>query len=144
MKTSLAQCFSISVLAFCANAQAQINSGSTGSDGAFSPTTNIVIDMADHPTGIYNYTSVNVPSGVAVTFIPNPANTPVVWLVQSSAIINGSVDVSGELGSGSSGIGGRGGPGGYRGGKGGTGQNPATGGSGPGGGFAGGEGIGRG
>ena len=39
---------------------AQVNSGSNGSDGAFNPTTNIVINMADHPTGIYQYTSVNI------------------------------------------------------------------------------------
>ena len=32
---------------------AQVNSGSNGSDGAFNPTTNIVINMADHPNGIY-------------------------------------------------------------------------------------------
>ena len=40
---------------------AQVNSGSTGSDGALdfsaiTNTTNIVIDMHDHATGIYNYT----------------------------------------------------------------------------------------
>ena len=64
-----------------AAAQAQVNSGSNGSDGAFNPTTNTVINMADHPDGIYHYTSVNISNGVTVTFIPNANNTPVVWLV---------------------------------------------------------------
>ena len=47
------------LLAFflCLSARAQVNSGSTGADGAFNPTTNTVINMADHPTGIYHYTS---------------------------------------------------------------------------------------
>ena len=76
----------------------QVNSGSNGSDGAFNPTANVVIDMADHPDGIYQYTSVNIPAGVTVTFIPNAGNKPVVWLVQGSCVINsgGRVDVSRE------------------------------------------------
>ena len=69
--------------------------------------------MADHPDGIYHYTSVNIPAGVNVSFIPNAANKPVVWLVQGDCVLSGTVDVSGqnlnELG------GGKGGPGGgYR------------------------------
>ena len=72
----------MAVLLACWGAHAQVNSGSNGSDGAFNPTTNTVINMADHPDGIYHYTSVNIPSGVTVTFIPNANNTPVVWLVQ--------------------------------------------------------------
>ncbi len=38
--------------------QAQVYSGSNGSDGAFNPTANVTIDMANHPNGIYQYTSV--------------------------------------------------------------------------------------
>ena len=112
-------------------AQAQVNSGSNGSDGAFNPTTNTVINMADHPDGIYHYTSVNISNGVLVTFIPNANNTPVVWLVQSNCFITGTVDVSGQPPSGSAG--GLGGPGGYRGGIGGV---SPTAGQGPGGGLA--------
>lgn len=108
---------------------AQVNSGSNGSDGAFNPTTNTVIDMADHPTGIYQYTSVNITNGVTVTFIPNANNTPVTWLVQSNVVINGTVDVSGQSATNS--IGGLGGPGGWAGGSGGS--NPIPG-QGPGGG----------
>ena len=79
--------------------QAQINSGSDGHDGVLNPTSNLVIDMHDHPDGIYHYVSVNIPQGVTVTFIPNAANTPVVWLVQESCAITGTVDVSGQVGT---------------------------------------------
>ena len=92
-------------------ASAQVNSGSNGSDGAFNPTQNVTINMADHPTGIYQYTSVNIPAGVTVTFTPNANNTPVVWLVQGSCTITGTVNVSGKSSiGGASAIGG---PGGY-------------------------------
>ena len=107
----------------CASAHAQVNTGSNGSDGAldFSSinyTTNIVINMADHPNGIYQYTSVNIPTNVTVTFIPNANNSPVTWLVQNNVVINGTVDVSGQVGQ-HSGPGGQGGPGGWHGGNGG-------------------------
>ena len=95
---------------------AQVNSGSNGSDGAFNPTQNVTINMADHPTGIYQYTSVNIPQGVTVSFTPNANNTPVVWLVQGDCTIGGLVDVSGQLPSYRSPAGAIGGPGGYRGG----------------------------
>ena len=109
-----------------AGASAQVNSGSNGSDGAFNPATSTVINMADHPNGIYQYTSVTISNGVTVTFIPNANNSPVTWLVQENCEIDGTVDVSGQ----SPGIGG---PGGYSGGM--TGSNP-TAGQGPGGGPA--------
>jgi hypothetical protein len=105
------------------NANAQVNSGSNGSDGAFNPATNTVINIADHPNGIYQYTSVNIPSDVNVTFIPNANNTPVVWLVQSNVVINGIVDVSGKSASGVVDPG-QGGPGGSDGGSGGQGAAP--------------------
>jgi len=110
-----------------------VNSGSDGSDGAFNPAfLNITINMADHPSGIYQYTSVTIASGVTVSFIPNANNTPVYWLVQSNVVINGTVDVSGQNATfGTSGSGGMGGPNGYRGGNGGPngslGQGPGGG-----------------
>ena len=122
----------IAALGLCVSAGAQVNSGSNGSDGAFNPTTDIVINMTDHPNGIYQYTSVHISNGVTVTFIPNANNTPVVWLVQSNVVINGAVYVNGQSGIVSAG--GVGGPGGYRGGNPGS---TATPGQGPGGGGAG-------
>ena len=110
---------------------AQVNTGSNGSDGPFNPTaTNTVINMADHPDGIYQYTSVNIPTNVTVTLTPNANNTPVVWLVQSDCVISGTVDLSGK--SANSGVGAAGGPGGYPGGGGGS--QPSVG-QGPGGGM---------
>ena len=114
----------------CAGAQAQVNSGSNGSDGVFNPTMSTVINMAAHPNGIYQYTSVNISNGVTVTFIPNAANSPVTWLVQSNVVINGKVDVSGQRCYNTD-QGATGGPGGYAGGQGGQ---FATAGQGPGGG----------
>ncbi len=108
---------------------AQVNSGSNGSDGALNPTANLVIDMADHPDGIYHYTSVNIPAGVTLSFIPNAGNKPVVWLVQGDCVIDGTVDVSGK--NAGDGAGGSGGPGGWKGGN--SSNNPSSG-QGPGGG----------
>jgi hypothetical protein len=122
-----------------ANANAQVNSGSNGSDGAFNPTANIVINMADHPNGIYQYSSVNIPNGVTVTFIPNANNSPVTWLVQNGVTINGAVNVSGQNANGATG--GTGGPGGWNGGIY-AGQGQATSGQGPGGGVAGSNNVG--
>jgi uncharacterized membrane protein YgcG len=97
----------------------QVNSGSDGSDGAFNPTMSTNIDMTSRSSGVYQYTSVNIPYGVMVAFTPNANNTPVVWLVLSNCVINGSVNVSGLPGTSDGG--GVGGPGGYRGGGGGGG-----------------------
>src|ERR1019366_3907662 len=104
-----------------AGASAQVNSGSNGSDGAFNPTTNTVINMANHPNGIYQYTSVNIPTNVTVTFIPNANNSPVTWLVQGSCVISGTVDVSGQCDNGL--VPGQGGSGGGAGGYGGQGTS---------------------
>ncbi len=94
MKTSFLPCALIALLAL--PSYAQVNSGSDGHDGALNPTANLVIDMADHPDGIYHYTSVNIPTGVTVSFIPNSGNKPVVWLVQGAVTIAGTVTVSGS------------------------------------------------
>jgi hypothetical protein len=115
---------------------AQVSSGSNGSDGAFNPATNTVINMADHPNGIYQYTTVNIPSGVTVTFIPNANNSPVTWLVQSNVVINGTVDVSGQTANSAIGV--AGGPGGWAGGNGGSADSS---GQGPGGGSGGASGT---
>jgi len=114
--------------------RAQVNSGSNGSDGAFNPTTNTIVNMADHPSGIYQYTTVNIPSGVTVTFLANANNTPVVWLVQEACVISGTIDISGKTVDWDSSVAGIGGPGGFRGGGGVNGTSSATDGQGPGGG----------
>lgn len=98
-----------------AHAADPFDSGSDGSDGVLAPTENITIDMADHPDGIYQYESVNIPAGVTVSFLPNADNTPLTWLVQGDVVIDGTVNLDG--GNASAGPGGLPGPGGYRGGN---------------------------
>lgn len=102
-------------------------SGSTGADGALNPTVNTQIQLPAN--GVLNYTTVNIPAGVTVTFAKNTTNTPVVILVGGDATIAGTIEVSGTPGAatgaagdgsiGDDGTPGRGGPGGYDGGQGG-------------------------
>src|SRR6266852_8610157 len=103
------------------------NSGSTGADGAFSPTVNTTVALP--PSGSFNYTSVNIPVGVTVKFLKNTTNTPIVILATGDVAIAGTLDVSGGsspgVGSGGNGVTGDdgapglGGPGGFDGGRGG-------------------------
>jgi len=110
-----------------ASAQAAVNSGSTGADGALNPTvpTQIVVPES----GILNYTTVNIPAGVTVTFKKNTANTPVFILATGDVTIAGTIDIRGSDAKstgtygdgvlGDDGIPGVGGPGGFDGGRGG-------------------------
>lgn len=110
-----------------ASAQAAFNSGSTGADGALNPTVNTEIQLPE--SGILNYTTVNIPSGVTVKFKKNTANTPVFILASGNVTIAGTIDIRGTdaTGTGTYGDGalgddsipGVGGPGGYDGGRGG-------------------------
>ena len=70
------------------------NSGSTGADGALNPA--VSVEIALPPNGVLNYTSVNIPNGVTVTFKRNATNTPVVMLVQGNVTIAGVIDVIGK------------------------------------------------
>lgn len=123
---------------------AGFNSGSTGADGAFNPSVDITVPLP--PSGILNYTTVNIPAGVTVRFGRNATNTPVILLATGDVIIAGTLDVSGgdSLTSdvnlpGDRSIPGLGGPGGFDGGRGGLAQSSRRGGNGlgPGGGRAG-------
>lgn len=101
------------------------SSGSTGADGAFAPTANTTVTLpAD---GVLNYTRVNIPSGVTVTFAKNAANTPVTMLVTGDVTIAGTLNLNGATGIGGFSLpgpvvnlGGVGGPGGFPGGQGGA------------------------
>lgn len=98
-------------------------SGSTGADGDFSPTTDIALQVP--PSGIFNFTDVNIPSGVTVTFAKNAANSPVVMLATGNVVVAGTIDISGKSATDTSYTrisypeAGAGGPGGYSGGRGG-------------------------
>lgn len=135
-------------LALCGPAAVwPFSSGSSGADGALAPTVNTEVVLP--PSGVLNYTSINIPTGVTVTFRKNAANTPVVLLVAGDATIAGTLNLSGKASAavgaggtgnvGDDGVPGEGGPGGFSGGRGGgTGSGPAAtsggGGLGPGGG----------
>jgi hypothetical protein len=99
-----------------ATAQSNFSSGSTGADGAFAPTSSQTITVP--ASGVFNYTTVSIPTGVTITYLRNSANTPLTILATSDVNIIGSLVLDGQQGSGS-GFGGLGGPGGFTGGGGG-------------------------
>ncbi len=128
----------LSALAF-SPARAQNNnfeSGSTGADGAFSPASSQTIQVPE--SGIFNYTTVNIPSGVTITYTRNSKNTPVTILATGNVTIAGTINIDGKGGN-SNGGGGLGGPGGFNGGAAGFGFDTFNGttGDGPGGGAGG-------
>ncbi|MEW6684165.1 MAG: hypothetical protein AB1451_14800, partial [Nitrospirota bacterium] len=117
-------------------------SGSTGADGVFAPQTSMQVQLPE--SGMLNFTTVNIPSGVTVTFKKNSTNAPVTILATGDVIINGTLDVSGADGasvvdaiSADDTLPGVGGPGGFAGGFGASKSVPGSlggGGLGPGGG----------
>ena len=119
-------------VAFSANFAFAFNSGSTGADGALAPTVNTEIQLP--PSGILNYTTINIPAGVTVKFKKNALNTPVYLLVSGGATIAGIIDIKGQdspavgtAGDGNQaddGLPGIGGPGGFDGGRGGRTTQP--------------------
>ena len=134
--------FSASVLlaalatAFASSAWA-FESGSTGADGAFAPTVNTVVTLP--PSGVLNYTTVNIPVGVTVSFQKNALNTPVYLLASGNVTVAGTIQVSGSTAAAAGTAGGGvladdgnpgvGGPGGFDGGRGGradVAQTPTT------------------
>ena len=68
------------------------DSGSTGVDGAFNPTADIELQLS--PSGIFNFTTVNIPAGVTVTFAKNAQNTPVTLLASGDVNIAGTIDIN--------------------------------------------------
>jgi hypothetical protein len=119
------------------------SSGSTGADGALNPTANVTLSLP--ASGVFNFTTINIPAGVIVRFSRNAANTPATLLASGDVTIAGIIDVSGANGGiasfGTNLVpnGGRGGPGGFDGGSGSNGLIGTAGGSGlgPGGGAGG-------
>jgi hypothetical protein len=129
---------------------AQLNiPAADGSDLDFSPASSVEVDLSNAVPGdaltysnsgvaganrgrgiydsvrwvvVYKYSSVNIPTGVTVTFKNHPSGAPVVWLVQGAVTIAGTVSVNGKpgvVGPGASTLP-EGGPGGFRGGAGST------------------------
>jgi len=143
-------CMAVSLLAPLASqtttaqsTSTSFSSGSTGADGAFAPTASQQVQLPD--SGIFNFTTVTVPAGVAITFKRNAKNTSVTILASGDVSISGLISVDGSDG-GTNGRGplpGPGGPGGFDGGPAGagfsgnlsglTGNGPGAGGGGGGG-----------
>lgn len=96
--------------------QAAFVSGSTGADGAFNPTVSVAVQIPE--SGVLNYGTVTIPTGVTVTFKKNTQNTPVTILATGDVTVNGAIDVSGAAGNYI--IPGAAGPGGFDGGQGGA------------------------
>lgn len=95
-------------------------SGSTGADGPFNPDCapkpcTVTVDLPQN--GVFNFTTVTVPSGVEVRFKPNALNTPVFLLATGNVTINGSINIDGGLST--TAYPSAAGPGGYQGGHGG-------------------------
>lgn len=65
---------------------------SDGSDGAFNPTSSITLDLPED--GIFNFTSINIPTNVTVRFRKNTLDTPVYFLASGSVNIAGVIDIS--------------------------------------------------
>jgi hypothetical protein len=125
------------VLALTVPARAVFDSGSACAVsavapclGAFNPTIGTIVTLP--PDGILNYTTVNIPAGVSVSFTKNAANTPVIIRASGNVSIAGDINVSAQTAptaSGTAGDGvlgddgqpGTGGPGGFNGGSGGLG-----------------------
>jgi len=119
----------ISLLLPVGSAFGAFDSGSTGTT-AFAPQANIEVELP--PDGVLQYTTVNIPAGVTVTFKKNANNTGVTILASGDVTIDGIIDVSGKDANGV--LGGYGGPGGFKGGSGGVTMKNGNRGEGPGGG----------
>jgi hypothetical protein len=110
-------------------AQTTFSSGSTGADGAFAPTTSQTITVPD--SGVFNFTTVNIPSGVTITYLRNAKNTTLTILATGDVQIGGSIVVDGQPGA-TVGFGGFGGPGAFTGGTAGVDNSNGSIGDGPG------------
>src|SRR5690348_5650933 len=103
------------VASLTTHAQGTFVSGSTGADGALNPTESQTLQLTEN--GVFNFTTINIPTNVTIKFSRNAKNTPVVILATGTVSISGTIDVSGL--NGTPVLGGRGGPGGFNGGAGG-------------------------
>ena len=112
------------------------------------PSCVVMAPLREPPNHVYNFTTVTIPTGVRVKFIPNKANTPVFILATGDVTINGNIDLTGEPFSfpDRSRVAPKGGPGGFSGGTGvspGAPSNVGGAGNGPGGGAGGTTNIGQ-
>jgi hypothetical protein len=60
-------------------------------------------DMTEKPDGIWNFTTIDIPSAAEMRFVKNAANTPVVWLATGEVYIGGILRLDGQNASGNDG-----------------------------------------
>lgn len=96
---------------FVIRGNAQFSSGSTGADGALDysnlpANSTVIFDPAKfnsslHPPGlyVYNFTSINIPTGITVILSGQLIKGPVFWLSQGDVLINGIVRAHGQPGA---------------------------------------------
>ena len=99
------------MIAVPASAQT-FTSGSTGADGALDfsnlPAGSVVVfdpkkfNPPLNPAGdnIFNFTTINIPSGITVKLSGRVLNGPVFWLASGDVTVNGKIDLNGENGPG--------------------------------------------
>jgi hypothetical protein len=114
----VAMALALFCVAATAAAQNTFSSGSTGADGAFNPTTTQTISVPE--SGVFNYTTINIPIGVTITYSRSSSNKPLTILASGDVVITGAMNLDGKPGN-ANGSGGFGGPGGLNGGAGGYG-----------------------
>lgn len=91
---------SVALAPLTINAQS-FSSGSTGADGALDlstvscPQTVFGCQLQVPESGIFNFTTVNIPAGATLSFIPNLRNTAVIILAQGAVTIGGTIQISG-------------------------------------------------
>jgi hypothetical protein len=97
MRRTLITVATLLTLTFTVQAQS-FSSGSTGADGALDtsllncPGNSCEVQLPE--SGIFNYTTVNIPGGTTLRFKRNHRNTPVIILAQGNVNIVGTISVS--------------------------------------------------
>jgi hypothetical protein len=85
----------LSLMSLAAKAQG-FNGGSTGADGALDlstcSTSSCLVQVPE--SGVFNYTTVNIPQGKLLLFKSNLRNTPVIMLAQGAVTISGTISVA--------------------------------------------------
>jgi hypothetical protein len=84
---------------------AQFTSGSTGADGAYSPTVSgdfdpIALGIDKSGDNVFNFTTINIPVGVTIKLRASKLrNAAVTWLATGNVTIAGTLDLSGAPGA---------------------------------------------
>jgi hypothetical protein len=109
--------FLAAIFLFTGQAAHAFSSGSTGIHGALEPIANVELTIPETESGVFNYTTINIPTGVTVTFKKDSKNSPIIILASGNVTISGTISVNGANGTATAS--GAGGPAGFNGGIGG-------------------------